>query len=50
MTVTSVSILWFPQMLTLANNKSQLVSEYVRTFVTRYQAHRPSEQLLLPII
>jgi DNA-binding transcriptional LysR family regulator len=34
---------------TLANNKSQLVSEYVRTFVTRYQARRPSEQLLLPI-
>ena len=34
---------------TLANNKSVLVSEYVRTFVTRFQAHRPSEQLLLPI-
>jgi DNA-binding transcriptional LysR family regulator len=34
---------------TLANNKSQLVSEYVRTFMTRLQAHRPSEQLLLPI-
>jgi DNA-binding transcriptional LysR family regulator len=35
---------------TLANNKSQLVSEYVRTFVARYQARGPSEQLLLPII
>ena len=34
---------------TLANNKSQLVSEYVRTFVTRFQAHRPPEQSLLPI-
>jgi DNA-binding transcriptional LysR family regulator len=34
---------------TLANNKSQLVSEYVRNFVTRFQAHRLPEQLLLPI-
>jgi DNA-binding transcriptional LysR family regulator len=35
---------------TLANNKSQLVSEYVRTFVMRYQARRRPEQLPLPII
>jgi hypothetical protein len=34
----------------LAINKSQLVSEYVRTLVARFQSHRPSAQLSLPIL
>jgi DNA-binding transcriptional LysR family regulator len=33
----------------LANNKSQLVSEYVRTFAKRMKDQRPPEQLSLPI-
>ncbi len=36
-------------MATLADNKSQLVSEYVRTFVPRYKAQQPPEQLSLPM-
>ena len=33
----------------LADNKSPLVSEYVRTFVKRMEDLRPPEQLSLPI-
>ena len=34
---------------TLANNKSPLVSEYVRTFMKRIEDQRPPLQLRLPI-
>jgi hypothetical protein len=34
---------------TRANNKSQLVSEYVRRYVKRMNLRRPPKQLLLPI-
>jgi LysR family pca operon transcriptional activator len=34
---------------TRADNKSRLVSEYVRRFVKQMNLHRPPEQLLLPI-
>jgi LysR family hca operon transcriptional activator len=33
----------------LVDNKSQLISEYVRAFVPRYKAQQPPEQLSLPI-
>ena len=34
---------------TLANNKSLLVSEYVRSFMRRFEEHRQPTQLELPI-
>jgi hypothetical protein len=35
---------------TRADNKSRLVSEYVRRFVKQMNLHRPPEQLSLPIM
>jgi len=34
---------------TLANNRSPLVSEFVRSFMTRFEEHRPPMQMELPI-